>query len=421
MPMKSARKTAALLLLVLLSSVSLAEAETVRSGNPVFDRAVALVEENFYAPTQLDRFRDAVAVTVGNLPDLANASPAVADDAIDFVLASLQASHTGHFVPDQLAYYELTDVFRYGLRDRLEALFPPHGEVAYAGIGIATVDIGGHTFVTDIYDGGPADKAGLLPGDEILSVDGQPFTEIGSFRDKAGRTASLSIRRQAGAEPIAITAAVEMLSPGDTFVSATADSAEIIEHNGYRIGYLRIWSYTEREVKDTIEKALTGPLAGADALVLDLRSRWGGAPADAADTFVGGSPDMTMVSNDGDTSLIHARWRKPMIAIIDEGTRSGMEILAYALKANGVRLIGTRTAANVLAGRGFLLPDDSLLELAVDDVFVDGKRLEGVGVEPDLVVPFDVRYAAGADPQLAAALDEITGQLAAGLLPPSTP
>ena len=112
-----------------------------------------------------------------------------------------------------------------------------------------------------------------------------------------------------------------------------------------------------------------------------------------------------------------------MVAIIDEGTRSGMEILAYALKNNGVRLVGTPTAANVLAGRGFLLPDDSLLELAVADVFVDGKRLEGVGVEPDLAVPFDVRYAAGADPQLAAAgaSTRSRGQLAAGLLPPSTP
>lgn len=415
------RRTVAALGVLLLLSASPAIAELPRSGNAVFDRAVALVEENFYAPLKLDGFRDAVGVVVANLPDLADTDPAVLDDAIDYVLDSLDTSHTGRFVPSQVDYYELVDVFRYGLRDRIRRLFPPDGRVAYAGIGIASRTIGGQTFVTDIYDGGPADRAGLMPGDEILAVDGQPFAEIGSFRGKAGRTATVTVRRRAGGEPIDIAVGVEMLSPSRDFVSAVADSAEVIDHNGYRIGYLRLWEYTERDVRDTIERAITGPLADADALVLDLRSRWGGAPADAVDTFVGGAPDMTMIDRDGDANLIHARWRKPMVAIIDDGTRSGMEILAYGLKANGVTLIGQPTAADVVAGRAFLLPDDSLLELAVADVFVDGRRLEGTGVTPHIPVPFDIRYAAGADPQLAAALDEVTRQLAARLGPPGTP
>lgn len=415
------RRIAALLVVLLPLLAPAAMAEAPQSGNAVFDRAVSLVEENFYAPQKLDRFHDAVAVTVANLPNLGTINPPVVGDAIDYVLASLDTSHTGRFVPDQLDYYELVDVFRYGLRDRMRQLFPPEGNVTYAGIGIASRSIDGKTFITDIYDGGPADRVGVMPGDEILAVDGQPFSEIGSFRGKAGRTATVTVRRQAGGEPIDIAVGVEMLSPSRGFVSAIADSAEVIDHNGYRIGYLRLWEYTERDVRDTIERALTGPLAGADALVLDLRSRWGGAPADAADTFVGGAPDMTMVERDGDTNLIHARWRKPMVAIIDQGTRSGMEILAYALRSNGVTMIGQPTAADVVAGRGFLLPDNSLLELAVADVFVDGKRLEGVGVTPDIPVPFDIRYAAGADPQLATALDEVTRQLAAGLGAPGTP
>ena len=43
-------------------------------------------------------------------------------------------------------------------------------------------------------------------------------------------------------------------------------------------------------------------------------------------------------------------------------------------------VIGTPTAGAVLAARAFLLSDGSLLLLAVNDVFVDGQRLEGVGV-----------------------------------------
>ncbi len=411
---------AAAIALALAATPAMSET-AARSGNPIFDRATDLVEENFYAQEKLPTFRDAVAVMIANVPDVGTGDPAVLGDAIDFVLASLDVSHTGRFAPEELAYYELVDVFRYGLRERIRQIFPPDGDVTYAGIGIASVADGDRVFITDVYDGGPADRAGLLVGDEILAVDDEPFAEIGSFRNKAGRSAAVSIRREADGAPFDISVPVQKLSPADTFVSAIAESAEVIEHDGYGIGYLRLWAYTERQVEGVIEEALTGPLAEADGLVLDLRSRWGGAPGDAADTFVGGSPEMTMVFRDDKIDLVHARWRKPIVAIIDEGTRSGMEILAYALKENGVTLIGAPTAADVLAGRAFWLPDGSLLEIAVADVFVDGARLEDIGVQPDIAVPFDFRHAAGADPQRAAAIEELSRHLATGFPGPRTP
>ncbi len=108
------------------------------------------------------------------------------------------------------------------------------------------------------------------------------------------------------------------------------------------------------------------------------------------------------------------RWTKPVVAIIDGGTRSGMEVLAYSLKKNGVPMVGAPTAGNVLAGTAYLLPDDSLLELAVQDVLVDGKRLENNPVAPDVAVPFDVRYAAGQDPQLDAATALMAARLGQG-------
>jgi carboxyl-terminal processing protease len=70
-------------------------------------------------------------------------------------------------------------------------------------------------------------------------------------------------------------------------------------------------------------------------------------------------------------------------------------------------VVGSRTAGALLAGRGFLLSDGSLLVLAVSDVRVEGVRLEGRGVAPDIEVPFRLPYAAGRDPQLEAALAEL--------------
>ena len=413
-PIRPAAALAAILL-----TLAPARAEAPPTGSPVLDAAVDRLEADFYNAAAMPSLEETVATVAANLPGLATAEPAVLDDAVAFVLASLGASHTARYTSDTVEYYELLDVFRYGVRDRLRALYPA-GEVIYAGIGAATVPIDGVPFLTDVYDGGPAARAGLLSGDEVVAVDGAPFTGLAAFADKAGATVKVSVRRAPGTAPFDVEVAVEWLKPSPLFLDAIRDSARIVERDGFRLGYLRLWSWTERETRDVVEAALAGPLADADGLILDLRSRWGGAPADAADSFIGGGPDMTMTFRNGTTDLVHARWRKAIVAIVDRGTRSGMEILAHALKAGGVRLVGETTAGAVLAGRGFLLPDDSLLIVAVADVSVDGQRLEGVGVAPDIAVPFDIRFAAGADPQLDAAAAELVRSLTVTAGPPST-
>ena len=87
--------------------------------------------------------------------------------------------------------------------------------------------------------------------------------------------------------------------------------------------------------------------------------------------------------------------------LVNGGTRSGKEVLAYGFKKYGIgEVIGTPTARAVLASSAFLMGNGDLLLLAVDDVLVDGQRLEGVGVAPTIEISFDDRYSAGKDPQL---------------------
>src|SRR5690606_6769011 len=201
---------------------------------------------------------------------------------------------TARYAPDDVDYYELTDIFRFAVRDSLRRLFPPQGDVVYDGIGIATATIDGKTFIADVYDGGPAARSGLTVGDEIVTVDAAPFAEIDSFKGKAGGTATVAVRRADGADPVAVGVSVESIQPTDMFLAAIRSSATVIERDGFRIGYLRIWAYAARDTSEVIAAALAGPLADVDGLVLDLRGRWGGAPADAVDMFVGGAPDVAM-------------------------------------------------------------------------------------------------------------------------------
>ena len=163
------------------------------------------------------------------------------------------------------------------------------------------------------------------------------------------------------------------------------------------------------------EALAEGPLKDAEGLVLDLRGRWGGGSSDAAELFVGNTPAFRLIPRKGEDVLANVRWHRPVVAIIDGGSRSGLEVFAYALKVNGIPLVGERTAGALLAASAFLLPDDSLLELAVSDaVIADDVRLEGSGVEPDIRVPFSLPYAAGRDPQREAAIEEMTRILARG-------
>lgn len=388
------------------------------SGHAVFDRAVKLVWDNFYDESALDKFGAAVRAEIDDAtaPINAKTPEARVDEAIDTVLASLNASHMGRYKPDDIEYFELTDIFRFAVRRDLRRLFPPEGEVNYAGVGFIAREIDGKLFVSDVYDGSPAAKAGILVGDEILSVDGAPYDDIASFKDKVGKEVDVSLRRHAGETPTTVKVKVEQTKPLPSFERAIKESAKIVDRDGRKIGYVHIWTLSTREGLSLIAREIAeGVLKDADGLAVDLRGRWGGGESDAAEMFVGDTPDFRLVERDGDDILANVRWRKPVVGIIDEGARSGLEVFAYALKTNGIPLVGARTAGALLAGRGFLLPDDSFLIVAVNDAILDKDvRLEGKGVEPDIAVPFNLPYAAGADPQFDAAVDEMSRILGEG-------
>ena len=378
------------------------EAAPAGSNQADFDQVWELVRDRFYDPrlNGLDwqeeraRFR----------PQAASArSREDAATAINAMLGKLGASHTHYYTPDEPAYYQLADIFAGWLEHHgLDRIFPTGG-VSYPGIGVFTeADGQGRMFVTGVIDGAPAHGAGILVGDEILSADDRPFQPVASFRGKVGGAVSLQIRRVSGATPIAIKVSPSDLHPNEMFLRGLKDSARVIVSDKTKIGYVHVWSYASRRTQSALEDLMAeGPLKDADALVFDLRGGWGGAQPQYLDLFNPRSPTMQVKDRNGETGFVDVKWRKPVAMLINEGTRSGKEVLAYGFKEYRLgELIGHRTEGAVLAATAFLIGDDGLLLLAVEDVLVDGQRLEGVGVTPTIEVPFDWRYAAGGDPQL---------------------
>jgi carboxyl-terminal processing protease len=134
---------------------------------------------------------------------------------------------------------------------------------------------------------------------------------------------------------------------------------------------------------------------------LDLREGWGGAPLTALNIYTGESLSVTNVSRNGRRSTFNSQWKKPVVMLVNEGSRSSKEILAFGFQQYRIGpVVGSKTAGAVVAGRPFPMQDGSLLYVAVADVYVNGgQRLEGKGITPDINVPFSLEYAQGADPQ----------------------
>ena len=379
-----------------------------KSDKDVFDEAWRLVQNKFY-----DRNLSGLDwEAVGNKYRGAYAeakTDAERSGAINAMLDELGVSHTHHFIKEQPSYYQLVDIFSWPLRHDIPKYFSG-GAITYSGIGIFTKTIDGKTFVSGVLAGLPADTAGLRVGDEIISADGGSFEPVGSFHGKEGEAVALAIRRDANGPVTTIAVRPQRIKPDDAFESAMRDSARIIEANGRRIGYIHVWSYAGRSYQEILEAALSeGKLKDADALIWDLRDGWGGARPSFLRIFDPHGPTMILSERNGDTELVGFRWRKPVVLLTNNGTRSGKEVLTYGFKKNGYgEVIGEPTAGALLAARAFLLSDGSLLILAVNDVTVDGERLEGKGVVPTIDVPFELPYAAGKDPQLNRAISVLS-------------
>jgi carboxyl-terminal processing protease len=389
------------------------QAERRSEDLAVFEEVWRTVRDHFYDATF--RGLDWTAVGERYRPLAAAASDDERSAVINRMLSELAVSHTGHYTTADPAYYQLLDIFSGGLRRSLRRFFPD-GQVTYPGIGVFTRQLDGKSFIAGVLEGLPAWKAGLVVGDEIIAVDGEPYHPVRSFATKVGRDVTLMIRRHADGPTKDVVVAPARIKPNEAFLQAMEESARIIDADGMKIGYIRVWSYAGAPYQQLLERELSsGKLKDADALVWDLRDGWGGAQAEYLNLFNGRVPTTALINRDGQQSMANVAWRKPVAMLVNEGTRSGKEILAYGFKQYGIgEVIGSRTAGAVLAGRAYLLSDGSLLLVAVADVLVDGQRLEGVGVTPTISVPFALAYAQGKDTQLNRAVAVLSRAVGAG-------
>jgi len=387
-------------ILIGLASLAAAAAAAAQPYTPVFEEMVATVRAEFFDAAAAEAWADAARADA----DLRARVEACRSDAewgrtARGALARLGASHTTLYTPADRRYYELLDIFFQDDPPAAAADRIPRGVIEYEGIALAAEVIDGRTFARDVYPGGPAARAGIVRGDELVSVDGGPWSEVRAFRGKAGQTAAVGVRRRAGGDVEPVEVDVEWVRPREAFLRSIEAGSRVIEADGVRVAHVPVLSYAGEHYHEAVKAALAAePLASCGALVLDLRGGWGGASPAYLDLFNPITPTIEFTPRGGEPQSFRPGWGKPAALLVDGQTRSGKEILAHAFRKHAVGpVVGERTAGAVLAGSVRVLADGSALYVAVGEVRVDGAVLEGAGVEPDARVVNPLPYAGGDD------------------------
>jgi carboxyl-terminal processing protease len=374
----------------------------------VVDEIDRIVRGHYYAPDRLGPLHWDGAVAHAREVVSASGDSTTRTAAFRELLSTLATSHSEYYPREDPGYWALAGIFEPALARLCSRELRPALPLTVVDIGVFWKQVGPAWLVGGVYAGGPADRAGFRVGDEVVQVGDTPFSPVAAFAGKAGVRLGIDVRRDQERSLLHLTVVPESVRPHEALRKATEDSWRILSRGGHRIAYLHVWSWTSAAIQEVVEQAIAkSNKAAVDAFVLDLRDGWGGASPRYLALFDRDIPIMQSTGRDGSTAVVDdAQIRKPAVILINDGTRSGKEIIAYGAKKHHLaRLVGERTAGAVMRGQPFCLRDGALLYLAVEDVRIDGERLEGAGVTPDIEVPFDIRHSGGEDPQLEKALE----------------
>lgn len=263
----------------------------------------------------------------------------------------------------------------------------------YQGIGVEVTLENNRVTIIVPYAGSPAQKAGLLPGDQIVEVDGEsieglPLHEaVMGVRGPAGAEVTLGIVREGVPSIFQVT-----------MVRATIERESVtVETLPGGIGHLTLTQFADNSGAE-FKKAISDFKAqGMKGLILDLRDNPGGYLDTASEIGNLIVPQGLIVYTEdrhGKRTKEYSSELKdrgyPMVVLVNENSASASEIIAGALQDNGVPIIGVRSYGKGTVQSSYALGDGSYIKLTVNKFFTPkGKEIQGNGVTPDYIVSMD--------------------------------
>ncbi|MEJ2012481.1 MAG: S41 family peptidase [Anaerolineales bacterium] len=258
----------------------------------------------------------------------------------------------------------------------------------------------------------PAEEAGLEPGDQVIAVDGEDVTGVDAsivvrqVLGPAGTDVTLTIRRESEDRVFDVT-----ITRREITIPSVA--SEMLDGD---IAYIQIFSFsndTSEKLREAIKNLLSQDPSG---MVLDLRGNGGGylfSAIDVASEFIDQGLIMTERFGDGTEETYDANGNGlateiPLIVLIDQGTASASEIVAGAIQDYGRGTLVGETSFGKGSVQNWipLEGDGGAVRVTIARWYTpDGHQIHGIGLEPDVLVPFtEEDIAEDRDPQLDAAI-----------------
>ncbi len=275
--------------------------------------------------------------------------------------------------------------------DYQELLEKTRGE--YYGVGISIESREDRVFILSPIEGSPAEAAGLLPGDEIVAVDGLRVSVVGDdevlakIKGRRGTAVLITVLRNGSEEDVRVlrdrvrTRSVERRLVGD----GTA-----------WLQIKRFQSHTADEVKRALAELAEEQGAPVTGLVVDLRNNPGGYLSQAvqvADLWISSGPIVSTVSREeaADEELARPKGtdrETRLVVLVDADSASAAEILAGALKDTGrAQLVGYTTYGKGSVQQFIELPDGSALKLTTAGYLTpSGASIHGSGIRPHVTL-----------------------------------
>jgi carboxyl-terminal processing protease len=270
----------------------------------------------------------------------------------------------------------------------------------FGGLGIVVSTKDGVLTVVSPMEDSPGFRAGISPGDQILRINGTTTEKmslqdaINLLRGDPGQKVTLTIFRPSTKETR------DYLLQREIIKVASVKDAKILDQSvtgNFKIGYVRITQFNEPTAQELDQKLNELQAHGMQALIVDLRYNPGGLLTSAVDVSGLFLPPKTMVvyTEGRDASQRreyytskNAKQRPnfPMVLLVNNGSASGSEILAGALKdLNRAILVGETTFGKGSVQSVIQLPDGAALRLTTAKYYTPGKQvIHEKGVTPNI-------------------------------------
>ena len=270
----------------------------------------------------------------------------------------------------------------------------------FGGLGIVVSTRDGNLVIVSPMEGSPGFRAGLLPGDQIIKIDGQPTDKfdlndgINMLRGEPGTKVTLTVLRPSNREikdyPLT-RENIKIASVKDGKLLPPEQAGE------YKIGYARITQFNSPTAGELAAKLDELEGLGMQGFVLDLRYNPGGllqSAVEVAGQFV--PPKTVVVSTEGRSpsqsktyptpANMKQRPKYPIAVLINNGSASASEIVAGALKdLNRAILVGETTFGKGSVQSVVQLQDGSALRLTTAKYYTPSHQvIHEHGVTPTI-------------------------------------